>query len=256
MQLAVIKGSYGYHPENKVLSQISFELAQGRIMTILGQNGIGKTTLLKCMMGLLKWQEGETRVDGQVFTSMLDRDGIGYVPQAHKTVFAFSVFDMVTMGRSRHVSIFGMPSKLDREKVLEALSIVGIIDFKDQLCSQLSGGQLQLVYIARALANEPKILIMDEPESHLDFKNQFLILKLIQRLKDEQGISCIINTHYPEHALRISDDTLLLGKGQYRFGPSHEMITEANIKDYFEVNAKIYTIPGLSNQKKAFTVVD
>lgn len=97
---------------------------------------------------------------------------------------------------------------------------------------------------------------MDEPESHLDFKNQFLILKLIQRLKEEQGISCIINTHYPEHALRISDDTLLLGKGQYGFGPSQEMITESNIKKYFEVNAKIYAIPGLSTHQKAFTVVD
>lgn len=256
MHLAVINGSYGYRAENRVLSQICFELDQGRIMTVLGQNGIGKTTLLKCMMGLLKWQQGETRVDGRIFTSMLDRDGIGYVPQAHKTIFAFSVFDMVTMGRSRHVSIFGMPSKLDQEKVMAALEIVGIADLKNQLCSQLSGGQLQLVYIARALANEPKILIMDEPESHLDFKNQFLILKLIQRLKEEKGISCIINTHYPEHALRISDDTLLLGKSQYGFGRSQEMITEENIKKYFEVNAKIYTIPGLGTPKKAFTVVD
>ncbi|AFA46829.1 ABC transporter ATP-binding protein [Acetobacterium woodii] len=256
MRLAVINGSYGYRREKQVLQKISFELEQGRIMTVLGQNGIGKTTLLKCMMGLLKWQEGQTQVDGQVFESMLECDGIGYVPQAHKTIFTYSVFEMVTMGRSRHVSIFGMPSKLDREKVMAALEIVGISHLKDQLCSQLSGGQLQLVYIARALANEPQILIMDEPESHLDFKNQFLILKLIQRLKEENGISCIINTHYPEHALRISDQTLLLGRGQYVFGPSQEMISEANIKKYFEVNAKIYTIPGLKTHKKAFTVVD
>jgi iron complex transport system ATP-binding protein len=256
MHLEINKGSYSYNPKDKILSDICFKLEQGKIMTVLGQNGIGKTTLLKCLMGLIKWQEGETLIDGKVFTSIIESEEIGYVPQAHKTIFQFTVFDMVSMGRSRHISIFSMPSKFDNEKVMEALEIVGIQDLKDKLCSQLSGGQLQLVYIARALANDPKILIMDEPESHLDFKNQFLILKLIEDLKVKKGISCIINTHYPDHALKISDYTLLLGTNRHQFGKSNDIITEKNIKDYFEVNARIYTIPGSINQTKAFTVID
>lgn len=124
------------------------------------------------------------------------------------------------------------------------------------MCTELSGGQLQLVYIARALVNEPQLLIMDEPESHLDFRNQHLVLNLIRKLREERGISCIINTHYPDHALRISDDTLMLGRGRYSFGRSEDIITEENMKEFFEVNVKILSVPGLKEKTKAFAVVD
>lgn len=256
MQLEIRNGTFGYIQDHKILKDISFKLDQGKIMTVLGQNGTGKTTLLKCVMGLQKWHQGQTIIDGKQFYSMKEYEGIGYVPQARKTVFSFTVSEMTAMGRARHIPIFGMPSKTDREKVMYALETVGIENLKDRLCSQLSGGQLQLVYIARALANEPKLLIMDEPESHLDFKNQFLILKLIQKLKEEKGISCIINTHYPDHALKISDYTLMLGRGNYIYGNSNDIITEENVKEFFEVNSKIFSIPGIQSTVKAFTVVD
>ena len=256
MQLEIRNGSFGYAPHYEILKDISFKLEQGKIMTVLGQNGTGKTTLLKCIMGLEKWQKGMTLIDGRPFYSMKECEGIGYVPQARKTVFSFTVLEMTEMGRARHIPVFGIPSKTDREKVMYALETVGIENLKDRLCSQLSGGQLQLVYIARALANEPKLLIMDEPESHLDFKNQFLILKLIQKLKEEKEISCIINTHYPDHALKVSDYTMMLGNGSYIYGSSDDIITEENIKEFFEVNAKIFSIPGLKSTEKAFTVVN
>ncbi|NSW95627.1 MAG: ABC transporter ATP-binding protein, partial [Bacteroidales bacterium] len=231
MQLEIRNGSFGYTKEQILLRDISFTLEQGKIMTILGQNGIGKTTLLKCLIGLLKWQKGQTLVDGKQFSSMKECDSIGYVPQAHKTVFAFTVSEMTAMGRARHVPFFGMPSKQDKQKVLDALETVGIGDIKDRLCSQLSGGQLQLVYIARALVNEPQLLIMDEPESHLDYRNQYMILNLIEKLREDRGISCIINTHYPDHALRISDCTLMLGRSGYICGCSDDIITEENMKE-------------------------
>jgi len=139
---------------------------------------------------------------------------------------------------------------------MEALETVGIIDLKDRLCSQLSGGQLQLVYIARALVNEPQLLIMDEPESHLDFRNQYIILNLIKKLREDRGISCIINTHYPDHALKISDYTLMLGRGRYIFGCSDDIVTEKNMKEFFEVNVKILSIQGVKERTKAFAVVD
>lgn len=256
MELEIKNGCFGYTADNPILEKISFKLGQGKIMTVLGQNGTGKTTLLKCLMGLLKWQSGQTLIDGKPFYSMKECEGIGFVPQAHKTVFSFTVSEMTAIGRARHISVFGTPSKTDSEKVMHALETVGIAHLKDRLCSQLSGGQLQLVYIARALANEPKLLIMDEPESHLDFKNQMLILKLVQKLKIEKKISCIINTHYPEHAIRISDDTLLLGHRSYIYGESSEIISEKNIKKFFEVNARIFSVPELSANTKVFTVID
>jgi len=256
MQLGVRNGSFGYTKEHTLLRDISFTLEQGRIMSILGQNGIGKTTLLKCLIGLLKWRKGQTLVDGKPFNSIKECESIGYVPQAHPTVFAFTVSELAAMGRARYVPLFGKPSRRDRQKVMEALETVGIIDLKDRLCSQLSGGQLQLVYIARALVNEPQLLIMDEPESHLDFRNQYIILNLIKKLREDRGISCIINTHYPDHALKISDYTLMLGRGRYIFGCSDDIVTEKNMKEFFEVNVKILSIQGVKERTKAFAVVD
>jgi iron complex transport system ATP-binding protein len=240
MEIEVIEGTFFYTPEKPILRDITFKIKEQTIMTILGKNGIGKTTLLKCMIGLLKWKKGKTLIDSSTFTSLRDFDKIGYVPQAHKTVFAFTVEEMVTMGRARHVFLFGLPSKFDKEKVDFALKSVGIIDLKHQLCSEISGGQLQLVYIARALVNDPEILILDEPESHLDFSNQHMILNKISEFRDQHGISCIINTHYPDHALNISNKTLLLGNNSYLFGNSEEIITEKNMNNFFDVSVKIF----------------
>lgn len=256
MNLKVKNASFSYTKDVTILRDISFTLKQGEIMTILGQNGIGKTTLLKCVIGLLRWEKGQIYVDGKNISSLIKCESIAYVPQAHKTVFPFTVSEMTAMGRARHVPIFGMPSRLDREKVIDALETVGIRDLEDRLCSELSGGQLQLVYIARALVNDPKLLIMDEPESHLDFRNQHVILKLIKKLKGEKGISCIINTHYPDHALNISDYTLILGRDRYIYGRSEKVITEANMREFFNVNVRILSIPGIEEKIRAFAVVD
>ncbi len=192
----------------------------------------------------------------RVLLVMLVGAGLSASGAAFQGCFHITVSEMAAIGRARHIPVFGTPSKTDREKVMQALETVGIPHLKDRLCSQLSGGQLQLVYIARALANEPELLIMDEPESHLDFKNQMLILKLVQKLQEEKKISCIINTHYPEHAIRISDNTLLLGRRSYIYGESSEIISEENIKKFFEVNARIFSVPELPENTKVFTMID
>ncbi len=255
MKLEVRNGSFSYTKNESILKDISFTLNQGEIMTILGRNGIGKTTLLKCVIGLLEWQKGQTFIDEKPFSSLIDCKSIAYVPQAHKTVFSFTVSEMTAMGRARHVPIFGVPSKTDREKVIRALEIVGISHLKERLCSELSGGQLQLVYIARALVNDPELIIMDEPESHLDFSNQHMILKLIRKLKEEKGISFIINTHYPDHALNISDYTLILGEDSYIHGKSEKVITEENIRKFFNVDVRILSLPGIEEEIKTFAVL-
>ena len=117
--------------------------------------------------------------------------------------------------------------------------------------ASLSGGERQMVMIARALASEPGIIILDEPESHLDFRNQLIILDILENISREKGISCIINTHFPEHALRISDQTLMLGREcGYVFGRTGEVITEANLQKYFGVQARLlsYTDRGIDRK--------
>lgn len=259
MILEVKNGYFGYTKDNIILRDISFTLAEKEIMTILGPNGIGKTTLLKCVAGILKWQRGQILIDGKPMRLLRESQAqitVGYVPQAYRLSFPYTVTEFVTMGRARHIGPFSVPSKNDRKIVAQAIDEVGIGYIKDIPCTQLSGGQLQLVFIARALASEPEILILDEPESHLDFRNQLMILKLIKSLVREHGISCIINTHYPEHAMRISDTTLLLGRNKYIFGRTEEIITEENMRNYFDIDVRILPVPCTDEEIKTFVVLD
>ena len=143
------------------------------------------------------------------------------------------------MGRARYLGMFSTPSEKDQKLVEEVLNEIGILHLIDKKCSELSGGQLQMVFVARALVGTPEILILDEPESHLDFKNQAVILKLIVKLVRERGIICIFNTHYPEYALRISDRSMIMGKNDYITGKSSDIINENNLKKYFGIETKI-----------------
>ncbi|WP_312561087.1 ABC transporter ATP-binding protein [Anaerospora sp.] len=258
MTVEVKHGYFGYTKNSEILRDISFVLGEQEIMTILGPNGIGKTTLLKCMTGILQWTRGQTLINGTPIGTSREAQKqypIGYVPQAHSLSFPYTVREVVTMGRARHIGVCSVPSRRDKEAVERAMDQVGIGAIRDKECTQLSGGQLQLVFIARALAGEPKVLVLDEPESHLDFKNQFLMLKLIKTLVKEHGISCIMNTHYPEHALRLSDTTLLLGKNSYLFGKTQEIINEQRVKEYFDIEAKILSVPHKDETIKAFVVL-
>ncbi len=235
--------SYGYSDDKIILKNISFKLEQGQVLGILGQNGIGKTTLLKCLTGIYRWKQGGTYIDGVKMNYSKSLQDVSYVPQAHSLSFPYTVEEVVIMGRARYIGTFSTPTKKDKELVYKILKDLDIYDLKHRKCNELSGGQLQLAYIARALVGEPKLLILDEPESHLDFKNQVLILKLIQNLVNEKGLSCIINTHYPEHALKLADKALLLKNDEYEFGNAKEIINEENLKKYFEIDAKIVTVP-------------
>lgn len=243
MSLEVKNGEFKYKSGRNILENISFVIERGEILTILGPNGVGKTTLLKCIMFILKWEKGKTLLDGKDISKIKPVEiwkKIAYVPQSHGVVFSYTVLDMVLMGRAPYLSIFSTPRSRDIEIAKKCLDLIGISHLAEKNYSEISGGEMQMVLIARALASEPEVLILDEPESHLDFKNQLLMLTLIQMLAKERNISCIINTHYPDHALRIADKTLLLGKGTKSiFGVVQEVITESNLKEYFDVNSRI-----------------
>jgi iron complex transport system ATP-binding protein len=233
--LEVHNGCFAYFQKQPILKNISFALDCGQVMAVMGRNGIGKTTLIKCIVGLLKWNSGYSSINGKQSRQNRPIKEIGYVPQAHKISFAYSVRDMVVFGKVGHRSYFATPSKQDYELADQVLDKVGIYNLRDHPCDELSGGQLQLVFIARALINTPQLLVLDEPESHLDFRNQVRLLKLIQKVISDDNIACMINTHYPNHAIRIADRCFLLGEQDYITGSTSEVMSDSNIQRYFGV---------------------
>lgn len=242
MIFSVENGQFGYG-QKKILQNVSFSLQESEVMTVLGPNGVGKTTLLKCMMGLLHWEQGRTLIDGKPLNEMKTSDiwsRIAYVPQSKGSALSYTAREMVLMGRSARLGLFSQPTKEDYLAAEEAMEQVGIIRLADKQCSCMSGGELQMVLIARALSSKPQMLVLDEPESNLDFKNQLIVLETIQRLSKEQGIAAIVNTHYPAHALKIADKALLLNyNGTCQFGAVADIVNEKNMQKAFHVEVKI-----------------
>lgn len=247
MKIEVREGNFSYAKKREIApfiyeSNISFTLERGKIMAILGPNGAGKTTLLKCITGLMDWKQGETFVDDQPLNSFPQKElwkRIGYVPQAHKMVFAFPIEDLVVMGRAPYISMMSKPRKKDYERAHAALDEVGILHLAKKSCNEVSGGELQLALIARTLVSDPEILILDEPESHLDIQKQVVILETLKKLATNHNISCIINTHYPNHAFYLADQILMIAKKKKAvIGPVHEVMTESRMREYFDIDLR------------------
>lgn len=243
MTFVVKNGGFRYPGgDRQVLENISFSAESGDVLAILGPNGAGKTTLLRCALGLLKWQEGVTELDGADLRTIPYRElwkRLAYVPQANRAPAPYTVEEMILLGRSSHFGPFSMPGQKDMEQAARVLEQLRLEHLRGKNFSELSGGERQMVLIARALAAEPQVLVLDEPESNLDFRNQLLVLDTLSQLADA-GLTCIFNTHYPAHALRRANKALLLGAGgEYEFGPVSQVVTEENIFRYFGVNAVI-----------------
>ena len=243
--IKVENAAFGYDNSNFLFQDLSFEVKKGETLSILGANGIGKTTFLRCMLGFLKLKNGEIIIDGKNTKNMQTTEFwklVSYVPQAKQLVFGYSVLNMVVMGRSQYVSFGRVPNKKDFEIAQKILIDMGMEDLMERSCNKLSGGQLQMVLIARALAKEPKVLILDEPESNLDMKNQLKVLDILDRLAHQQNLAVIINTHFPANALRCSDKTLMLKSDGHLFGNTEEIITQENIKEFFDISAKVIQV--------------
>lgn len=246
MNLTVQNGSFSYRGSGTpIFRDVNFSVDPGEILAILGPNGAGKTTLLRCITGMLKWSSGQSLLDGEPIRTMPARklwSRMAYVPQARAAASAYTAFETVLLGRSGRLSAFSTPGKADIQKAEAVMEQLGITGLMDKKCSAISGGELQMVLIARALASEPKVLILDEPESNLDFKNQLVVLDTMSKLASE-GMTCIFNTHYPAHALQRSDKALILSKGGgYEFGSTASVVTEDTIRAAFGVEAVIGSI--------------
>jgi iron complex transport system ATP-binding protein len=197
-----------------VFGDVGLDISDGEILCVLGPNGIGKSTLLRCLAGLAPPSAGIVRVAGRPIVELGRAEiarQLALVPQSHQTVFAFPVRTVVEMGRAPHLGWFGSPGPEDAERAVEALRTLGIAHLADAPYTEISGGEQQLVQIARVLAQAPRLMILDEPTAHLDFANQARFLALVRRLA-RQGLGIIFTTHAPDHAYALADRTLVLSQ--------------------------------------------
>jgi iron complex transport system ATP-binding protein len=233
--------SFGF-PGRTVGAGVDFALAPGEVLCLLGPNGGGKTTLIRTLLGLLPPQAGLVRLNEKALQEHSRKEIaqlVGYVPQAHAGAFAYSVLEMVLMGRTAHMSLFAAPSTRDREAALHAIDTLGITCLAERAFTEISGGERQLALIARALAQAPRVLVMDEPTSSLDFGNQVRVLGQARRLA-ASGIAVLMSSHQPDHALQYADRALLLGEGKaLALGPPREVITPDSLKRLYGVDVRI-----------------
>jgi len=236
-----------------VFSDVNFDIKAGQVVSVVGPNGAGKSTLLRCLNGLLAPGMGSIRFFDKPIRKM-DRKvlgrAMGYVPQRDGDTFGFSVLEMVLMGRAAHIRPFAQPSARDVRCAEEAVRTVGMEHLAHVNFNQLSGGQAQLAIIARALAAKPKLLLLDEPTAHLDIRNQARVLKVLCSLAGEQGLSVLMTTHSPDHALLFSDKVLMLRKGRPPlFGKPEEVMTTETVGAVFGMDVRIINgdsrIPGV-----------
>lgn len=230
-----------------ILKDLNFNLNQGQTLAILGPNGIGKSTLLRILLSLLPLQSGEIILNGENFKSLSLKERaklIGYVPQSEKPAFAFKVVDMIMLGKNASIGLFNTPSKKDFEDARQAAILAGCEHLLEQKIDELSGGQMQLVLIARAIISKPKLLIMDEPTSFLDTTHQDEILSLISRL-NHQGICVIFSSHYADHVFMVSHQSLLLnGEQGYIYGDTQKILNQQNLYNLFKKEFILAQIEG------------
>jgi iron complex transport system ATP-binding protein len=199
-----------------IARDITLSFREGEVFCLLGPNGCGKTTLFKTLLGFLKLQSGQILVGGRPLGTLSLREiarWAGYVPQTHTPPFPFPVRTVVAMGRTAHLGLFESPSRADRDRAQELLDSLGIGHLADKSCTEISGGERQIALVARALAQEPRLLLMDEPTSNLDFGNQVRVLDLLSRLSRE-GLGVVMTTHAPDQALRLADRVALMQGGR------------------------------------------
>jgi len=242
--------SFNYFKGPLIFSEVGFELREGRILTILGANGAGKSTLLNCVAGLLRQKTGVISLGGRNVTGMSFREiaaFIGYVPQIHNPGYSYPVREYVVMGRTPYIRAFSLPKKADYEMAEKALARLNLLHLIEKPYTDISGGERQMVAIARAIAQEPKIIMLDEPTAHLDYGNQMRTIKLIRSLAEE-GYAVIFTTHVPDHPLFLGGDVAVFKEGKngktVAVGEADSVLTDEALSALYNAPVKTVHVDG------------
>ena len=238
--------AFGF-PGRVVGRDVSFTLGAGEVMCVLGPNGGGKTTLFRTLLGLLEKHSGSISLEGQPLEQLSRTEiarRVGYVPQGHSAYFAYTVRDFVLMGRTAHLGMFSVPGNKDREVALRALASLGIDELANKPVTEISGGERQLALVARALAQQPKLLVLDEPTASLDFGNQVRVLQKIAAL-GASGIAILFSSHDPDHAFLCARRALLLAEGRVlEIGTPRDVIRPDTLERMYRVSVQVMPLPG------------
>ena len=236
--------AYGFRVR-RVGRDVTFVLAPGESLAILGGNGAGKTTLLRTLLGLLPPLAGEVRIDGVALRELRPAQRaarMAYVSQLHTPAYAFSVVDAVLMGRSSKLGTFGRPGRADHAAAHGALDTLGIGALAARPVTEISGGERQLVMLARALAQEAPVLVLDEPTASLDFGNRVRVLRELDRLR-ARGMTIVFSTHEPDHALAHADRALLLADGRpLAYDTVARALTAGNIERLYRTPVRLVDV--------------
>lgn len=242
LEIKNIEFSYGDH---KVLDGVSFGINSGEIIGLLGPNGTGKTTLMKCVGGIFEASAGESLINGENILKISPKERakfISYVPQFSQVTFPISVFDTVLMGRQPFVKF--TPKKSDKEKALYLLDKLGLTKYAFKNVMSLSGGERQRVMIARAMAQDPQLLLLDEPTSSLDIKYQVETMNLVETLAKEQNIMVIISIHDLNLAAMFCDKFLMLKNGVVSAFGGDEVLNPQSIYEVYGIQTQVQTLEG------------
>ena len=245
MSIEVRELSFAYKRNVPVLRDLSFSLQSGKFICLLGPNGVGKSTLFKCMLGLLRGYDGEIIIDGDNIRSLSKKQlarKVAYIPQSTAPVFNYTVSDIVLMGTTSLTGSFSSPGTREVAFVDSALETLHIEHLKDRMFMNISGGERQLVLIARALAQQASILFMDDPTANLDYGNQIRVLEQVHRLS-RQGFTVIQSTHNPEQAFMFADEVLAVKDGMIAaHGAPHEVMDAELIRSLYGIEAEVLSI--------------
>jgi len=239
MKIEDLHFSYGSH---QVLKGVSFGVEDSGFISLLGPNGAGKSTLFRCMLGLLEPSGGSVHICGRNIRAMPAAElahRVAYIPQSHSPVFNFSVFDVVLMGTTSQLSRFASPGKKQEQLAEAAMERIGIAHLKNRGCGNISGGERQLALIARAIAQQAKILVMDEPSASLDYGNKLRVMETVKGLTRE-GYTVIQSTHDPDQAYLYSDKIIALFDGKIiASGTPRETISSGLISTLYGVDVEV-----------------